>query len=152
MKYYLVIIILCLGSLLSALTIAEKREKTVKMVKNGIEMYLEKGEKVTFEAINDTTDKKFHDGEFYLFAFDFDFVCRAHGQIKEIIGKSVKNLKDARGIFFARNFVKTAASKEGKGWVTYVGRWGEENSKDKKIVYVERIPNTFLFIGSGFYE
>lgn len=85
----------------------------------------------------------------YLYVYDTDCVNIAHAVQKDLQGKNLYDYQDIKGKFVIRELA--AKAKEGGGFVEYY--WVQPNSEGehKKIGYVELIPGTSYFIGSGVY-
>lgn len=85
----------------------------------------------------------------YFYAYDFQCVNIAHATQKELVGKNLNDHKDVKGKYVVREL--SAASKKGGGFVEFY--WVKPGSKGekKKLGYVEPIPGTKYFIGTGVY-
>ena len=86
-------------------------------------------------------------GYFYVYAYNC--VNVAHATQKNLVGQNLYNYTDSRGKFVIREL--SAAAQAGGGFVEdYWIKPGEQGEK-LKIGYVEPIPGTGYFIGSGVY-
>lgn len=85
----------------------------------------------------------------YFFVYNFDCVNVAHATQKDLVGKDLFEHKDSRGKLDIQALSTTA--KKGGGFVDYY--WLKPGSKGefKKLGYVEPIPGTDYFIGTGIY-
>ena len=85
----------------------------------------------------------------YFFVYNFDCVNIAHATQKDLVGKNLFEHKDSRGQFDIR--MLSATAKKGGGFVEYY--WVKPGSEGefKKLGYVEPIPGTDYFIGTGIY-
>jgi len=92
----------------------------------------------------------FPDGSGYFYVYDYNCVSIAHATQKELLGKDLSSHRDGRGKFVIRELAK--AARAGGGFVEYY--WLKPGSTDeqKKIGYVEPIPGTNFFIGTGAYQ
>jgi len=91
----------------------------------------------------------FHQGELYIYAYDFSGTVIAHGGDKTLVGKNLIKMKDPNGVMVIKELVKTA--KKGNGWVQYT--WANPangNKQEAKLGYVVKIDDTW-FLGSGMY-
>ncbi|HEY3275258.1 MAG TPA: cache domain-containing protein [Syntrophorhabdaceae bacterium] len=85
----------------------------------------------------------------YFYVYDAKGVNIAHGTQKELQGKNLYDYKDTKGKFVVRAL--SEAAKKGGGFVDFY--WLKPGTKDEaaKIGYVEPIPGTNYFIGTGVY-
>ncbi|MEA3279780.1 MAG: cache domain-containing protein [Thermodesulfobacteriota bacterium] len=85
----------------------------------------------------------------YFYVYDYDCVNIAHATQKELVGKNLYDYRDCKGKFVIRELAE--AARKGGGFVEYY--WAKPGLKGehKKIGYVEPIPNTEYFIGTGVY-
>jgi signal transduction histidine kinase len=88
-----------------------------------------------------------HSGYFYV--YDYNCVNIAHAVDKTLVGQDLTNYMDSNGKFVIREL--SAAAKTGGGFVTFY--WPHPVTKEvmRKIGYVEPIPGTGYFIGTGYY-
>ena len=89
------------------------------------------------------------DNSGYFYVYDFNCVNIAHAIQKDLQGRNLFDYKDAKGNFVIRSL--SNAAKNGGGFVEFY--WVKPGSRDesKKLGYVEPIPGTNYFIGSGVY-
>jgi signal transduction histidine kinase len=85
----------------------------------------------------------------YFYVYDFSCLNIAHATQKDLQGKNLYDYKDGKGNFVIRKLSATA--KKGGGYVEFY--WVKPGSKNefKKLGYVEPIPETNYFIGTGVY-
>jgi len=85
----------------------------------------------------------------YFYVYDYKCTNIAHATEKGLEGKNLYNYRDKKGKFVIREL--GAAAKKGGGFVEY--HWVKPGHKNefKKIGYVEPIPGTNYFIGTGVY-
>ena len=122
---------------------AQRRKACRNLVKNG-EKFLKKNDEITaFRSF--TYDPEFVQGELYLFVYDLDGVCLAHGEQSYLLWQNLYDYKDTFGNYVIRSLIKTG--QKGGGWATY------EWKKATKISYVKEVKKnkkTYI-IGCGFY-
>ncbi len=89
-------------------------------------------------------------GSLYVFAYSMDGVIIAHPMNNKLIGKNMTDVKDADGKLFTQDFIATAKSAAGKGWVDY--RWTNPTTKkiEAKSSYIEKVGD--IFVGCGIYK
>ncbi|HOW57858.1 MAG TPA: cache domain-containing protein [Smithellaceae bacterium] len=85
----------------------------------------------------------------YFYVYNYDCVNIAHATQSELPGENLYDHKDVRGSYVIRQL--SAAAKKGGGFVEYY--WVKPGVKKelRKLGYVEPIPGTDYFIGSGVY-
>jgi signal transduction histidine kinase len=91
----------------------------------------------------------YHDKSGYFYVYDLDCNCIAHAVQKELEGKNLSDYKDGKGDFAIRNLAE--AAKKGGGFVEFYWVKPGATEQSKKLGYVEPIPGTNYFIGSGVY-
>jgi signal transduction histidine kinase len=74
----------------------------------------------------------------------------AHGGSAAIIGKNMKDLKDADGKLFIQEMMAAAKTK-GSGWVDYKWKNPKTGEVLPKSSYVEKLGDN-AFIGCGIYK
>jgi signal transduction histidine kinase len=85
----------------------------------------------------------------YFYVYDFNCLNIAHATQKDMQGKNLYDHKDVKGKFVIREL--SVAAKKGGGYVEFY--WVKPGFKNefKKLGYVEPIPGTNYFIGTGVY-
>lgn len=85
----------------------------------------------------------------YFYVYDSKCVNVAHAVQKDLQGKNLYDYKDAKGKYVIRALLE--ASKKGGGFVDFY--WVKPGSREQapKLGYVEPIPGTDYFIGTGVY-
>ena len=89
------------------------------------------------------------DSSGYFYVYDFNCVNIAHARQKDLQGKNLYNYTDSRGKYVIRELAAKAQS--GGGYVEYYWIKPGETGEKKKLGYVEPIPHTTYFIGTGVY-
>ncbi len=89
------------------------------------------------------------DNSGYFYVYDSKCVNIAHATQKDLQGKNLYDYKDVKGKFVIRALLE--ASRKGGGFVDFY--WIKPGSKEQsaKLGYVEPIPGTDYFIGTGVY-
>jgi len=110
-----------------------------------------KTEKQRIDMIRSFIDpiRFYSDKSGYFYVYDFSCLNIAHATQKDLQGKNLYDYKDGKGNFVIRELSATA--KKGGGYVQFY--WVKPGSKNefKKLGYVEPIPGTNYFIGTGVY-
>jgi signal transduction histidine kinase len=88
----------------------------------------------------------------YFFVYDYtNNVNIAHAALKDFPGQDKTKYQDSRGMYVIQELSKIAKSKTGGGFLVYYWNNPKSNKEEKKLGYVEVIPGTTLYIGSGIY-
>ncbi|MCF7793290.1 MAG: cache domain-containing protein [Candidatus Cloacimonetes bacterium] len=85
----------------------------------------------------------------YFYIYNFDCVNIAHATQKDLEGQNLYDYRDAKGKYVIREL--SAASQNGGGYVEYYWQKPDDEIEYKKMGYVEPIPGTDYFIGTGVY-
>ena len=85
----------------------------------------------------------------YFYIYNLDCLNLAHATQKDLQGKNLSNYKDSKGKFVIRELA--SAAKKGGGFVEYYWIKPGTQKEEKKLGYVEPIPGTNYFIGTGIY-
>lgn len=126
------------------------KDQAVAMVKRVQDMFKKDGVDATFKAIDDPSNKDFHDRDLYPFVYTLSGVCVAHGARPALIGKNLIDIKDQDGKYLVREFIAVAKG-PGSGWVDY--KWPNplNNKIEDKSSYAEKMGNDY-FVGVGVYR
>jgi signal transduction histidine kinase len=85
----------------------------------------------------------------YFYGYDFQCVNIAHATQKDLPGKNLYDHKDIKGKYVIREL--NAAAKKGGGFVDFYWLKPGAKGEQKKLGYVEPVPGTNYFIGTGVY-
>ena len=126
------------------------KEEAVAMVHRAQQMFAKDGLEAASKAIDDPSNKEFHDRDLYAYIFTLKGVCVAHGARPALIGKTLFDLKDVDGTYVVREHIDMAEG-PGAGWVNY--KWPNPitNKIEDKTSYVEKMGNDY-FVGVGVYR
>jgi signal transduction histidine kinase len=91
----------------------------------------------------------YSDSSGYFFVYTMNCVCIAHATEKDLINKNLYEYKDIKGKYVIREL--SDAAKKGGGFVEYYWLKPGTSVEVKKLGYVEQIPGTYYFVGSGVY-
>lgn len=137
-----------LGAATMAFAAGDDTAKAEGLVKSGVEFYKANGEDKALEEFSNPKGK-FVDGDLYLFMVEFTGMTLAHGGNPALIGKNMKDLKDADGKLFIQAMIDVARSK-GTGWVDYKWKNPKTGEVMQKSSYVQVIGEAF--VGCGIYK
>jgi signal transduction histidine kinase len=87
----------------------------------------------------------------YFFVDDLTGRSISYPTRKDLEGTDLTGIKDFKGVYPVVEMLKVINS-AGMGFVEYYLENPTTKQVQKKIVYVEKIPNTNYFIGCGYYE
>jgi len=146
-------VLLCLfvlsfaGSALSA----EKRGTAAEaeaLVKKAVAYIKANGRDKAFAEIGNSKGL-FVDRDLYVFVYDMNGKCVAHGFNAKMVGKDLIEMKDADGKYFVKERIEIAKAK-GKGWQDYKFTDPLTKQIENKLAYVEKLDD--LIVGSGIYK
>jgi len=120
-----------------------KRAAVSALVQKGIAYLKEHDEPTALNAF--TYHKDFIQGELYLFVFNLEGVCLAHGNQRELLWQNLYDYQDSYGTYVIRSIIQKA--KKGGGWAVY--EW--KNATKVSSVSLVKKGNKSYIIGSGFY-
>jgi signal transduction histidine kinase len=110
-----------------------------------------KDENQRVETIRNFIDpiRFFKDKSGYFYVYYYNCVNVAHAIDKTLLGKDLTNYQDMKGTFVIRELSATA--KKGGGFVTFYWPHPQTKEEQRKMGYVEPIPGTDYFLGTGYY-
>ena len=118
------------------------------LVKKAIAEIKANGKDKAFAEINNTKGK-FTDRDLYIFVYDMNGKCVAHGFNQKMIGKDLVDMKDPDGKFYVKERIEISKTK-GKGWQDYKFTNPISKKVENKTAYIEKVDD--LIIGSGAYK
>lgn len=126
-------------------------EEAVAMVKRAGEFLKKNGRDKALAEFNNPKGQ-FVQKDLYIFAFGAsgDGVELANGANIKLMGKNVKEMKDADGKYLIKDILALGTGAEGKGWVDYKWPNPATGQIDGKRTYVERVDD--VIIGCGIYK
>lgn len=118
------------------------------MVEKALDFLKANGKDKAFEEFSNPAGK-FVDRDLYIFAYDLNGLCLAHGANKKMVGKDLLELKDPSGKQIVKELIDMARA-NGRGWVDY--RWTDPVTKavQDKRGYVALYED--IIVGSGIYK
>jgi len=134
---------------LCAPAFASDKDDAVSLVKKAAASVQAAGKDATLAAINDPKGP-FVKGTLYVFAFSMDGTTLAHSANPKLVGKNLSELKDSDGKLFIGEFIATAKSPSGHGWIDY--NWTNPQTKkiEPKSSYIEKVGD--MLFGCGIYR
>jgi cytochrome c len=144
-------VLLVLFGFAGIVSAAEKRGTAAEaeaLVKKAIAYMKANGREAAFAEINNPKGR-FTDRDLYIFVYDMNGKCVAHGLNLKMIGKDLIELKDADGKQFVKERIDIA-KQNGKGWQDYKFTDPITKAIEHKRAYVEKYED--LIVGSGIYK
>ncbi|MGQ9695845.1 MAG: cache domain-containing protein [Thermodesulfobacteriota bacterium] len=152
MKKILVVILLSVFGLgIGTISFAGEfgtKEEAEALVKKAISLIKSEGKEKAFAEINNPKGK-FVDRDLYIFVYDLNGKCVAHGFNPKMIGKDLLEIKDADGRYFVKERIEIGKTK-GKGWQDYKFTNPLSKKIELKSAYIEKIDD--LIVGCGVYK
>jgi cytochrome c len=123
-------------------------DEAVAFVKSAIQYIKANGKEKAYAEFSNPNGR-FKDRDMYIYVVDMNYVALAHGANQRLIGKELKELRDADGKYFVKAYVDMAKEK-GSSWTDF--KWvNPVTSKiEAKSAYVERFAD--VVVGSGIYK
>lgn len=118
------------------------------LVKKAIAFIKSSGKEAAFAEINNPKGR-FADRDLYVFVYDMNGKCVAHGQNLKMIGKDLIDMKDADGKSFVKERIEIAKTR-GSGWQDYKFTDPLTKKIERKRAYIERYED--LIVGCGIYK
>ncbi len=118
------------------------------LVKKAVQLMKSDGKEKAFLEINNPKGK-FVDRDLYIFVYDMNGKCVAHGFNPKMIGKDLFEMKDPDGKFFVKERIEIARTK-GKGWQDYKFTDPITKKLEPKSAYIEKYED--LIVGCGIYK
>ncbi|HXX56866.1 MAG TPA: cache domain-containing protein [Thermodesulfovibrionales bacterium] len=118
------------------------------MVKKAIEYIKANGREKAFAEISNPNGK-FVEGDLYVFVYDFNGKCLAHGANAKMVGKDLINMKDPDGKEYVKERIGIAKSK-GQGWQDYKFPNPVTKQIEHKTAYIEKFED--ILVGCGVYK
>ncbi len=144
----LAIVFLCVSFFM--LYAAEKGTKAEAeaMVKKAVAYYKANGKA---KALTEFSNPKgqFVDRDLYIFAYDLNGKCVAHGANQKMIGIDLLAMKDPDGKEYVKERVEIAKTK-GQGWQDYKFPNPVSKKIEQKAAYLEKVDDVIL--GCGAYK
>lgn len=147
---WLLSILLTLGFTAPALCEERATKEEAKAMVDAAHDHIKKvGAEQAFKDFN--TDKaKWTKKDLYVMAYDAQAVCLANGANQGLVGKNMKDLKDANGVPIVVALLDKAA--KGGGWVEYEWAHPQTRKVESKTTYARQLPDGAGFVGVGVYR
>ncbi|MRR17341.1 MAG: histidine kinase [Deltaproteobacteria bacterium] len=118
------------------------------MVKKAVAEIKANGKQKAFAEISNPKGK-FVDRDLYVFVYDMNGKCVAHGFNQKMIGKDLIDMKDPDGKYYVKERIEISRTK-GKGWQDYKFTNPLTRRVEHKTAYVEKVDD--VIVGCGVYK
>ena len=118
------------------------------MVKKAIAEIKAVGKDKAFAEISNPKGK-YIDRDLYIFVYDMNGKCVAHGFNQKMINMDLIEMKDPDGKFYVKERIEIAKTK-GKGWQDYKFTNPTSKKIEPKTAYIEKVDD--LIVGCGVYK
>jgi len=118
------------------------------MVKKAIAYMKANGKEKAFAEINNSKGQ-FTDRDLYIFVYDLNGKCVAHGFNQKMIGKDLLEMKDSDGKYYVKERIEIVKTK-GSGWQDYKFTNPLSKKLEAKTAFVEKSED--LILGCGAYK
>jgi signal transduction histidine kinase len=118
------------------------------MVKKAVEFLKANGKDKALAEFSNPKGK-FIDRDLYIFVYDLDGKCVAHGFNQKMIGKDLLEMKDPDGKFYVKERIEIVKSK-GSGWQDYKFTNPLSKKLEQKTAFVQKVED--VIIGCGAYK
>jgi len=145
-----VLLSLCVLSFGNAVS-AEQRgtaKEAEALVKKAVSYIKANGKEKAFAEFGKKPGQ-FVDRDLYIFVYDLNGKCLAHGQNPKMVGNDLIDMKDPDGKLFVKERVEIAKTK-GKGWQNYKFTDPISKKVEEKSAYIEKYED--IIVGSGIYK
>ncbi|MBA4743532.1 MAG: cache domain-containing protein [Azoarcus sp.] len=122
--------------------------EAAQLVERAVSTYQSQGRDRAFEAFNDPHGE-FVLRDLYIFVYDLDGNVRAHGGNPQLIGKNMRDAKDANGAYFVQDRIRIA-QEAGSGWQDYMFKNPETGETEGKTSFIRRVDD--YIVGCGVYK
>jgi cytochrome c len=146
-------VLLGMGLLLTLISIAFAADKGTPaqaeaMVKKAVAYYKTNGSTKAFAEFSNPKGQ-FVNSDLYVFVYDLNGKCVAHGANQKMIGLDLIAMKDPDGKAYVKERVEIAKTK-GKGWQDYKFTNPVSKQIEQKTAYLEKVDE--YIIGCGAYK
>lgn len=144
---FVTLLLVCFSGSVFAAEFGTKTEAEA-LVKKAVAFIKENGKDKAFAEFSNPKGK-FIDKDLYIFVYDMNGKCVAHGANQKMIGKDLAEMKDPDGKFYVKERIEIAKTK-GKGWQDYKYTNPISKKIENKTAYIEKTDN--YIVGSGTYK
>lgn len=118
------------------------------MVKKAIAYVKANGKDKAFAEVGNPKGQ-FVDRDLYIFVYDLNGKCLAHGANPKMVGKDLGEMKDSDGKSYVKERIEIAKTK-GRGWQDYKFTNPVSKKIEPKTAYIEKVDE--MIVGCGIYK
>ncbi len=126
------------------------RDEAIAMVKKGVALVKSEGPDKAYAAFDDKTNTDFHAKDLYLFAYNLEGKCLAHGTNPKLVGKDMNDAQDSDGVYYLKDRMKLAQSQQ-SFWQDYKFTNPVSKKIEPKTSYCEKVDGNSIVCG-GIYK
>lgn len=120
-----------------------------RMLSNGLKNLTNEQERINYIRAAIDSVRFYDDQSGYFYVYDYNCINIAHATQKELQGQNLYDHQDTKGKYVIREL--SSASRNGGGYVEFYWIKPGTTGEKLKLGYVEPIPYTNYFIGTGVY-
>ena len=119
------------------------KDEAVAMVKKGVALVKSEGPDKAYVAFDDKANADFHMKDLYLFAYNLEGKCLAHGTNPKLVGRDMNDAQDSDGVYYIKERMKLAQS-QASFWQDYKFTNPLSKKIEPKTSYCERVDNSIV--------
>ncbi len=119
-----------------------------QLVEKGVALIASQGREKAYAQFADPTGP-FIKRDLYLFVYDLQGNVLAHGGNPSLVGKSMRDARDANGKLFIQERI-ALANTQGSGWQDYMFKNPESGVVESKTSYLRKVDD--FIVGCGIYK
>ncbi len=119
------------------------KDEAIAMVKKGIALVKSEGPDKAYAAFDDKANGDFHTKDLYLFAYNLEGKCLAHGTNPKLIGKDMNDAQDSDGVYYIKERMKLAQT-QASFWQDYKFTNPVSKKIEPKTSYCEKVDNSIV--------
>ncbi len=137
------------------LDLTSEEVSSKEITENAVDFLLSMSESIETlrEAFDEITSPggKFHEKNHYVYVYDFDGVCVAHGGDANLKGKNLLKNVDADGNPVVEQMIRGAQEK-GEGWIDVAIAKPDSEEIERSKAYYKRVGDIDYVVGSGYFR
>ncbi|SRR5579883_1964552 len=119
------------------------KDEAIAMVKKGVALVKSAGPEKAYAAFDDKANADFHMKDLYLFAYNLEGKCLAHGTNPKLVGQDMNEAQDSDGVYYIKERMKLAQT-QASFWQDYKFTNPVSKKIEPKTSYCERVDNSIV--------